>query len=249
MITIENNRIMFNRPDYPSNIVMTSYGNRIKPNVFDTSMNGISNSIISGAKSSESMINMQHPLPQVFDSYRRNYLPGVAISVKNMQKAAIAEKKRINDVFNNNLRSIHPIGEARAMMMLQMLQNKKPAEIFDMMLNNRDIAALVLEDANFKILGLPEAGRAELEKNIWRINTERNFRLTVASAPTLDDLLGEKINSTLAGQLADNAAAELENSRDDLKTVTTHMRHVIDHAALMADVSDAEVFSMVQKAA
>jgi len=198
------------------------------------------------ARSTMERNRAEYPPIQTRQNNRQHFLPGTAKALRDLQRNLTDHKAKLDEIKRIALAPAGQIGEGRMAISLQMLRGLKQGDIIQLMLKDRDIAAITLQ--NYDLLGLPAAARAQLEADAMRSNIERNFARTVASAPTLDDPLGERVNADQAAELADAEIRKMDDLRSDIQSGVRWFRDVVSHAAFMSDVSDADVWAMVQAA-
>lgn len=232
----------------PGQTHMLPDGSHLAGGRFGSAVHGVRSALRAGAEAAQTRIEHLHPEVRVRAHYAANHAPLVTKAAKVLHRGLLEANKANQQVVENAIKAKDPIDGGRLAVTITLLQSKKPAEIIDLMLKDRTIAAIAIE--NYALVGLPESAKHQIIRNVAEKNIARNFEGTAAAFPTLDDMLGERPGVQVKAQeLAAQTMRDLDTAKSEIDTHASWLGHVINHTAIMASASPAGVWDMMQKEA
>ncbi|MES0091182.1 hypothetical protein [Mesorhizobium sp. M0030] len=236
MISIYDNHMIARSGDRTSALVHME--DKINNAALRSGMGAAYRAIRVGSESVIKMLEMEHPLPQIYDNYRKTLASSIAPSAR----ALVSTLREVNATTKqqraNLLLPRTPIDPLRATIKMQMLIGKKPAKIIE--LAHRDtsgeIGAIMFDQ--WDTLEMPDAMRPELEKSIARVNAMNRFAQSAARRkPTPTDILADGPDLELATRMADNAIRELDAAESEVITVRNWFNDAINHISIAANLT------------
>ncbi len=215
---------------------------------FGSQVLAVQSAVVSGAEAAANMIELQHPEPQVRAYYNKNHVPGVSATARTLHRALLDADKANREILQNAIKPKMPISDGRLAVTISLLSAKKPNDIIQLMMRDRNIAAIAFE--HYELLNLPEAAKPQLMRTVAEMNITRNFEGTTAAQPTLQDMLGEDaaIKET-AHKLAVAEMKKLDDQKSEIDTTASWLKHVIDHTGALAGIGSEAVWQSMQRVA
>ncbi|MER9856264.1 MULTISPECIES: hypothetical protein [unclassified Mesorhizobium] len=232
--------------DGDKTIALVSINDRINNPSLRSATSNVYSSIRVGAESINKMQEMQYPLPQMFDNYRKTLTTTIAPATRTLV-TTLREANTANKATRANLLLPRtPIDPLRASIKLQMLIGKKPAKIIEMAHKDAtgEIGAIMFD--NWDTLEMPDVMRGELEKSVARTNAVNRFAQTAARRkPTPQDILADGPDMELATQMADAAIRDLDAATDEIHAVRNWVFDAINHISVAANITPSAAMSAV----
>lgn len=233
---------------YMGNTTVLPTGGYIASGRFGSQVLAVQSAVISGAEAAASMIELQHPEPQVRAYYNKNHVPDVSAAARTLHRELLSADKANREILENAIKPKMPISDGRLAVTISLLSAKKPNDIIQLMMRDRNIAAIAFE--HYDLLNLPEAAKPQLMRSVAEVNIARNFEGTTASQPTLQDMLGEDaVIKENAHKLAVAEMKKLDDQKSEIDTTAAWLRHVIDHTGTLAGIGSEAVWQSMQRGA